>query len=299
MPGRAMSEWAMPERAMPERTAPVSGRAVAVVTGAAGGIGRSVALGLARAGMRTVLVARDAARGEAARRWIAERAPGADTELEVCDLSLLRATRRAGEAIAARHGRLAVLVNNAGVYRGRREETAEGRELVLAVNHLAPFVLTRALEGALRGGAPSRIVNVGSAMSENVGIDPGDLELRRGWNMVRAYGRSKLAMLITTLELVGRLNGSGVVANVVHPGAVATDIARGSTVARLAWRAVTPFLLTAEQGAEGPLRAALAPGMARETGGYYRRTRRAGPNRLADDAALRRAVWEATERLVG
>ncbi len=276
-----------------------AGRPVAVVTGASSGIGRWIALGLARTGHHVVLVARDRARGEAARDWIAAQVPGAATELVVLDLASLAATRAAGAAIAARHPRLVLLVNNAGIYRARREETAEGRELVLAVNHLAPFALTQALLGALRAGAPARIVNVGSSVAERAALDPDDLELRRGWNMVRAYGRSKLAMLTTTLDLAARLADSGVTANVVHPGPVNTGIVRDSALARLAWRAVAPLLLTAEQGAAAPLHVALSSALTGESGHYFRRTARTAPNRRALDPELRRRVWEATERLVG
>ena len=287
----------MADAALPKSGAAV-GRPVAVVTGASGGIGRWIALGLARAGRHVVLVARSRERGEAARNWIAEQAPGASTELVVADLSLLAEVRAAAETIRARHPRIALLVNNAGVYRPRREVTMEGQERVLAVNHLAPFVLTHGLLDALRAGAPARVVNVGSSMSERVGIAPDDLPLRRNWNMVRAYGRSKLAMLMCTMELAHSLEDSGVVANVVHPGSVATGIVRGTGIAGLTWRLLTPFLLTEEQGAAAPLHLALAPGLRDTTGRYFRGTRPAAPNRRALDAALRRAVLARTEELV-
>jgi retinol dehydrogenase-12 len=271
---------------------------VAVVTGASGGIGRWIALGLARAGMHVVLVVRDRERGEAARDWIASEVPGACTELVLADLSSLAQVRRAGEEIRGRHPRLALLVNNAGVYRPRREMTSEGQERVLAVNHLAPFVLTRVLLNALRAGAPARIVNVGSSMSERVGIAPDDLPLRRGWNMVRAYGRSKLAMLMATMELARTLEGSGVTANVVHPGSVATGIVRGTGIAGWTWGLLTPFLLSEEKGAAAPLHVALAPDLAGVTGLYFRGMRPAAPNRRALDGDLRHVVCRRTEELV-
>ena len=196
-------------------------RRTAVVTGATGGIGRWIALGLARSGCRVVLVGRDRARGEAAQDWIRGQAPGAELDLMVADLSSLAATRALGGEIAARHPRLAVLVNNAGVFRARRDRTDEGHDVVLATNHLSPFVLTRALEGALRAGAPSRIVAVGSSTSDRARIDPANLELERGWGMVRAYGQSKLALMMTTFEWARRLDGTGVTfAELEHASAV-------------------------------------------------------------------------------
>ena len=201
-------------------------REVAVVTGATGGIGRWIALGLARAGHHVILVCRDRARGNDLIGWIAQNAPASSTELRLADLSSLCATRRLGDGIAAAHPRISLVVNNAGIFTARRQTTAEGREIVLAVNHLAPFVLTDALEASLRAGAPSRIINVGSSTSDHARINPDDLELTERWEMVRAYGRSKLALMMSTFSRAERLRGSGVVANVVHPGMVATALIR-------------------------------------------------------------------------
>jgi NAD(P)-dependent dehydrogenase (short-subunit alcohol dehydrogenase family) len=203
---------------------------VAVVTGATGGIGRWIALGLARAGYHTILVGRDEARGAAAQAWIAAQLPGASTEPMLADLSSIAATRDLGRRIAAAHPALSLLVANAGVFRARREETAEGHEMVLAVNHLSPFVLIDTLQDALVAGAPSRIVVVGSSTSDRARIDPGNLELTRGWGMVRAYGQSKLAVMIATFGWAERLRASGVTANVVHPGTVATGLVRSRGV---------------------------------------------------------------------
>ncbi len=268
---------------------------VALVTGASGGIGPWVALGLARAGLHVVLAGRDPARTEAARAWVAERAPGAAPEGEVADLSSLAAARGLGERVAARHGAVSVLVNNAGVFRHRREVTSEGREVVLAVNHLAPFVLTRALLPALLAAGDARVVNVGSSASDHAGIDPDDLELARRWDLVRAYARSKLAMMMAAFEWAERV--PGVASVVVHPGGVRTGLVRAGGVVQLGWRALSPFLLTPEQGAATPLHAALSGEAA--GGRYLKRCRAVAPNRRALDAGLRARVWAATERLAG
>ena len=269
----------------------------AVVTGATGGIGRWIALLLAQAGHPVVLVGRDRARGEAAQAWVVQQS-GAVPELMLADLSSLAATRALGQAITARHPRIHLLVNNAGVFRARRERTAEGHEVVLAVNHLSPFVLTQGLLGALRAGAPSRIVTVGSSTSDRARIDPANLELDRRWGMVRAYSQSKLAVMMATFEWARRLDGSGVVANVVHPGAVATGLVRTPGVIGLAWRLMAPWLLTEAQGADTPSHVALAPELAAVTGQYFKDRKAVEPNRLARDPVLMGQVWRATERLV-
>lgn len=273
-------------------------RKVALVTGATSGIGRWIALGLARAGHHVVLGCRDPGRGRDSADWIAREAPGASTEVAVADLSLLRDARRLGQDVAERYPTLHVLVNNAGVFLAKRAVTAEGREAVLAVNHLAPTVLTDALEGALRAGAPSRIVNVGSSTSDRARIDPDDLELRRGWAMKRAYASSKLALMMATFARAERLQGSGVVANVVHPGMVATNLVREGGVIGLAWRIIARFALTEQQGAETPLHVALSPDWADRTGAYAKDRAPAAPNPLALDTALVARVDAATRALV-
>ncbi len=180
---------------------------VAVVTGASGGIGRWIAAGLARSGLHVVLVCRDAARGDAALDAIAQEVPGAALTLMSADLSSLAQTRALGLAIAARFGAVSVLVANAGVFRARREVSAEGHEMVLAVNHLSPFVLIAALTGALRAGAPARVVVVGSSTSDRARIDPDNLELTHGWGMVRAYGQSKLAVMMASFRVGAAAGG--------------------------------------------------------------------------------------------
>jgi NAD(P)-dependent dehydrogenase (short-subunit alcohol dehydrogenase family) len=271
---------------------------VAVVTGATGGIGRWIALGLAKAGYHTVLVGRDAARGQAARDWIAQQASQTVTEFMLADLASLAETRALGQRLRAVHPRIAILVANAGIFSATRQTTPEGHDRVLAVNHLAPFVLIETLQPALIAAAPARIVVVGSSTSDKARIDPHDLELTRHWGMVRAYSQSKLAVMITTFGWADRLRPYGVTANVVHPGAVATGLVRAPGMIGLAWRLMAPWLRTEAQGADTPLHVALAPALARTTGRYFKDRAIAEPNRLAGDRALAQAVWNVTERLV-
>jgi NAD(P)-dependent dehydrogenase (short-subunit alcohol dehydrogenase family) len=276
---------------------------ISVVTGATSGIGRWIALGLCKAGHVVVLPARDLTRAEATAAWIRSLVPAADIDLVAVDLSHLGDTGRAGASIAARHGAVDVLVNNAGVFCARRETTAEGIERVIAVNHLAPYVLTSALLPSLRKAASAagaaRIVNVGSSTSDRAGIDPTDLQGERRWGMVRAYGQSKLALMMATMVWSQRLHGTGVVANVVHPGAVATGLVRAKGPIGLAWRLMAPFLLTEAAGADTPLYVALSAEFGAVSGAYVKRRRAVAPNRLALDPALVAQVWAATETLAG
>ena len=275
---------------------------VSVVTGATGGIGRWISLGLARAGYGVVLVGRDRQHGEEALAWLRSRVPEAELDLLVADLSSVAATRFAAMMIDARYPAIDLLVNNVGIFSTRRQLTEEGHELVLATNHLSAFIMTRALLPALRTAAAAqgsaRIVNVGSSMSDRARIDPGDLEGTRGWSMTRSYSQSKLAMMMTTFGWARRLEGTGVVANVVHPGTVATRLVRARGAVGTAWRLMAPFISTEEKGADTPLHVALAPEFGAVTGSYVKRRRVVRPNKLTLDQTLCDRVWDATETLV-
>lgn len=244
-----------------------------------------------------VLIGRDRTRGEVAQTWIVGQVPHASTDLLITDLSLLAATRHAGRCILSRYPRIAVLINNAGVFDSRPITTVEGHNRVIATNLLSPFVLTQMLLPGLRAAAPSRIVNIGSSMSDRTRINPHHLVPGRRWTMVRSYSQSKLALMMITFALSRRLAGTGVVANVVHPGLVASGLVRTGGVIGLAWRCIASVALTEAQGAETPLYAALAPEFATLSGVYVKRRRPVRPNRQALNPDLVEEVWAATEDL--
>ena len=273
-------------------------RRVGVVTGASGGIGRWIARGLADAGFHVVLVGRDAGRTTAAAGWIARANPAASLEVAVTDLLLLDQVAKLAARVSEHHQAVHVLVNNAGMFSARRRETSEGHEQVIALNHLSPFVLTGGLLPSLRAAGAARIVNVGSDTSDRARIDPADLEGRRRWGFVHAYGQSKLALMMASFGWARRLAGTGVVANVVHPGAVATGLVRAHGPIGLAWRAMAPFLLSEQQGADTPLHVALSDEYRTITGAYVKRRLPVAPNPRALDPVLEKAVWDATEVLI-
>ncbi len=200
---------------------------IAIVTGASGGIGLWTALGLAKAGAHTVMLCRDARRGEEARRFVADRA-GRVPELILADFADLAQVRAAGAEIAERYRYIHILVNNAGLFAPKRTLTKDGYELTFAVNHLAPFLLTDtllpALELAGEASRHARIVNVASAAANRASIDLGDLMSARRYKMLGAYGQSKLANILFTKELARRLPPKPISANCLHPGVVATGI---------------------------------------------------------------------------
>jgi NAD(P)-dependent dehydrogenase (short-subunit alcohol dehydrogenase family) len=271
---------------------------VAVVTGATSGIGRWIALGLMRERFHVVLVGRNAQRGHESIQWLSQRCPQASTHLMLADLRLMSDVHRLALDIVSCYPSIDLLVNNAGMFAARRTNTAEGFDAVLAVNHLAPYMLGRYLEAALRRGAPSRIVNVGSSMSDRARIDPGNLALDQGWNMVRAYAQSKLAMMMCTFHNARRLADSGIVANVAHPGTVASGLVRETGVIGAAWRMMSAFSLTEEQGADTPLHVALSEDWAHRSGMYVKKRVAVKANRRAYDHRLVARVLHATDALV-
>ena len=274
------------------------GARTAFLTGATSGIGRWSALGLAKAGYRVIAAGRDRQRGEELRAWITARIPAAHIEVVTADLSLMAEVRRLAGHVRERAPRLHVLVNNAGLARRSRVVTEEGHELTLAVNHLAPFLLTRELLPPLTAAGGARIVNVGSVASDRARIDLDDLESARNWSTMRAYGRSKLALMIATFEWARRLDPNAVTANVVHPGGVATAIGDVGGGPGLAWRLIKPFLLSPEQGARTTLHVATSSVLAGVTGRYFKREAPAEPNPLAKDTDLAAKLWARTDAMV-
>jgi len=208
---------------MPEPiTTPLSGK-VCLVTGASSGIGKAVARELARLKATVVLACRSPEKGEAARRDIAEATGSRELEVVTADLSNRRQVRELVEAFARRHPVLHVLVNNAGVWLERRQESAEGIEKTWATNVLGYFLLTELLLPALKAAPSARIVNVASRLAGE--LDLADVEFkRRAYSGRVAYAQSKQADRMFTWALARRLDGSTVTANALHPGFVSTEL---------------------------------------------------------------------------
>ena len=268
---------------------------VCLVTGANSGIGRVTALGLAERGATVVLVCRNEESGAAVLDEIGRQ--GGTATLLTADLSSQRQVRAAAAAFLERFDRLDVLINNAGVaVRGARQLSEDGLETTFAVNHLAPFLLTTLLLDRLKASAPARVITVSSAAHRTYALDFDDLQGERRYSGFGAYARSKLANILFTHELSRRLEGTGVTANCMHPGVVATGIFRN----QLPWvRAVftNPLALTPEKGADTLLWLATAPDVAEVSGRYFVRRKPRRPSRAARDPATARRLWEASEAL--
>ena len=216
------------------------------------------------------------------------------------DLASFTSIRNAAAEITARWPRIHLLVNNAGVQHRHRAESADGIEATLAVNHLAPFLLTRLLLPSLEAAAPARVVTVSSSLARWARLEFDDLQQTRHYNGTRAYLQSKLANIMFSLSLADRLTTRGVTATCVYPGLVATDLLRERWWWRAAW--LRPLwrtlFLHPDDAAQAIVGAAtMAPptaGCCVTLGG-----RSASAPRPARDPDQRRRLWDATVRLTG
>ncbi|HLH49371.1 MAG TPA: SDR family oxidoreductase [Roseiarcus sp.] len=272
---------------------------VVVMTGATSGIGEVAAERLAEAGATILFVARDQRRAEATLARLAAKNCGPHRFFRA-DLSDLAEMKRVGAAIAAEAPRIDVLINNAGAMFSSRRETADGLEMTFALNHMSYFVLTAALLEKLKASAPARIVSTASAAHRGARLDFDDLQNKKNYSGMRAYGRSKLCNILFTRELARRLQGTGVDANCLHPGFVATrfgDEAGGAVGLLLPLAKL--FGRRPEKGAETIVYLAASPDIAGETGSYYFDCRKATPSAAAQDDEAARKLWAASEKLAG
>jgi NAD(P)-dependent dehydrogenase (short-subunit alcohol dehydrogenase family) len=272
---------------------------VALVTGGTSGIGKATAMALAAMGADVVVVGRDRERGERAAAEIRAQT-GSRVDLALADLASQAGVRELAEGFKGRYDRLDLLINNAGLVQSTRTESPDGLETTLAINHLAPFLLTNLLLDTLKESAPSRVVTVSSEAERWGNIDFDDLQSKKKYRGFPVYGMTKLANIMFTYELAERLEGTGVTATCMHPGAVNTRFGtnnRGPMT--LLFRAFKPFMRTPEQGADTVIWLASSPEVEGVSGRYYADRKVIEPKKIANDPAARRRLWEESERLTG
>jgi NAD(P)-dependent dehydrogenase (short-subunit alcohol dehydrogenase family) len=281
-------------------TAQMSGQTV-LVTGATSGLGLEASVKLARMGAQLVLVARNRGRGEAAVADVQKRSGSRTVSVRYCDFGSFSQIRALAADVRMSHSTLRVLINNAGSVSATRVLTEDGLERTFAVNHLGSFLLTNLLLDVLSRNVPARVVTVASAAHRQGTLPFDDLQFEHGgYTTMRAYARSKLANVLFTVELARRLAGTGVTANCLHPGVIATNIwsyAPWYTKPLIAIGKL--FMASAEQGSETIVHLAASPEVQGLTGGYYERNRRVLPSSLAQDAEIAEKLWAHSAALVG
>jgi NAD(P)-dependent dehydrogenase (short-subunit alcohol dehydrogenase family) len=278
---------------------------VVVVTGGNSGIGKEAAIGIARAGAQVVVAARNPAKAAAAVVEI-EQAAGAAGRVETIaiDLASFASVRAFAETFTAKHDRLDVLLNNAGLVLRRRIVTADGHETQFQVNHLGHFLLTELLHDTLVRSAPARVINVSShahRMVRGGGLDFDDLEWeRRRYKGFGVYSATKLMNVLFTREFARRNDPTVVTANALHPGFVASNFGREGdlgALGKIGMPIAAPFAISSEKGARTSIYLATSPDVAGVSGQYFVKSRAEKPASAALDDTAAARLWEISEKL--
>jgi retinol dehydrogenase 14 len=272
-----------------------------LITGASDGIGLQASRQIAELGERVVMVGRNPDKTAAAVAQVRSESPTATVEGMLCDFSSQASVRELAGKVLAAHDRLDVLVNNAGRVNDKRTVTADGIESTFAVNHLGGFLLTELLKDLMIRSAPSRIVFTSSIGHFRGTMDFDDLGFERGYQIMNAYSRSKLANVLYMRHLARELADTGVTANALHPGAVATSIWNGAPWFARPVLAVAKrvMMISPEEGGRRITYLATSPDVEGKTGGYYEINRIKQPSDIALDDAVGQRLYDESKRLVG
>jgi NAD(P)-dependent dehydrogenase (short-subunit alcohol dehydrogenase family) len=269
-----------------------------VITGATSGIGEVAADRLAAKGARIVFVARDRARGEETLKHLHAIAPGPVHAVHYADLSRISEMKRVAAEIVAAEPKIDVLINNAGALFNSRKVSEDGLEMTFALNHMSYFVMSNLLRA--RMGAGARIVSTASDAHAGAKLNFDDLQSERGYSGFGVYGRSKLCNILFTREMARRLEGTGVTANCLHPGFVATRFGdQSGGIVSFAVRIAKNFALTPEQGAQTIVYLASSPDVANASGGYYVKSKPATPSKAAQNDADAKKLWDMSAKIAG
>lgn len=269
-----------------------------VITGATSGIGRVAAQSLAELGAKVVMVGRDQSRCEETVSQIQQTTENPEVEYQLAEFSSLKEVHQLSERLQETYDRIDVLINNAGAYYLRRKVSLDGFEMTLAVNHLASFLLTLGLLPRLQTSAPSRIINVASALHERTQIDFDDLQGERRYSGMRAYSQSKLANILFAYELDRRYRHTGISANALHPGFVATNLGSNN-----GWwmQLVLPIIhlsaISPERGAQNTIYLASAPEFDEISGQYFIGRQAVPSSPESNNTATAEQLWKVSEEL--
>jgi NAD(P)-dependent dehydrogenase (short-subunit alcohol dehydrogenase family) len=269
-----------------------------VITGATSGIGEVAAIRLAEQGARIVFTARDKERAQATLEKLRRANPASGHVVHLTDLSLLSDMRHTAEEIREEPA-IDVLINNAGALFNSRIETKDGLEKTFALNHMSYFVLTNRLLSRLKAGA--RIINTASDAHHRAKLDFNDLQSKKGYSGFAVYSKSKLCNILFTRELARRLAGTGITANSLHPGFVATRFGdqSGGVLSALVRVAKPIGAISPEEGAKTIIYLASSPEVARISGAYFTKCAPATPSAeaLSDQDAKR--LWQVSREIAG
>jgi retinol dehydrogenase 14 len=271
---------------------------VCLVTGANSGIGKATALELAKKGATVVMVCRDKTKGEQARGEIIETTGNTLVELLIADLSSQKAIRQLAKDFKAKHDKLHVLINNAGLNLNEHTLSSEGVEMTFAVNHFAPFLLTHLLLNALEAANSARIINVTSDMQRPIHFD--DLNREKAYKQIVVYEESKRANTLFTYELARRLQGSLITVNCMAPGFIRTNLGRNTKgVFKLFLQLVRPFMQSPNHAAEALVYLATSPELEGVSGKYFTGKKEGQSSKASYDQQAAGQLWQLSEEVTG
>lgn len=261
-----------------------------LITGATSGIGKHTAIAIAKMGARVIITSRDSEKGMVTRNDIIRISGNHEVEMMECDLTSFSSIRSFTDKFKAKYDQLHILINNAGTWQTTRKLSADGIELTLATNVLAPFLLTNLLIELLKKSAPARIINVASHAHKWSKLDFENLEGVKKYSHYQIYGQSKIALLLLSNKLSEILKGSGVTVNALHPGVVATHLFdnMSSTFQSI----FKLFMISPEKGAETSIYLATSPDVSQITGQYFANKKIVTATREATDKANADKIWQ-------
>ncbi|MEZ4669896.1 MAG: SDR family oxidoreductase [Anaerolineae bacterium] len=272
---------------------------ICLITGGTNGIGKSTALELARMGATVIIVGRNAQKTAQVVDEIRAATGNKNVDSLLADLSSQQDIRHLANKFKSNYSQLHVLLNNAGGFFLQRQLSVDGIEMTFALNHLAYFLLTNLLLDTLKASAPARIINVSSDAHSSGKIEFDNLQGERSYSP-GAYGNSKLANILFTVELARRLEGSAVTVNALHPGFVATGFAKnnGKVIAALIGLFAPLVARSPAKGAATSVYLASSPQVESITGKYWFDSKVTVPSPQATDMAVARKLWDVSAELV-
>lgn len=270
-----------------------------IITGGNTGIGKAIALSLAKMGAHVVIISRDSRKGKQALEDIRKSNPGGRSELVVGDLGTIDSIRRLSSTLLERYAKIHALINNAGVWPTEKTINPDGLEISFVVNHMAPFILSNLLFERMNANAPSRIVNVNAGLYVTGRVDLEKTPYGHDFNRLRTYANTKLCNMLFTREFAERIKGSGVTINALHPGVIRTNLGASKGILGALLNLVKRSFGPPEKGARAPVWLATAPELEAVSGKYYNVKTETEMTETARDVELATGLWELSCRLAG
>jgi NAD(P)-dependent dehydrogenase (short-subunit alcohol dehydrogenase family) len=270
-----------------------------IVSGGNAGIGKAIAVSLAKMQLHVVIISRDEQKGSSALHSIKDQSQSQSVELVVGNLDNIANTKQLAKTLKERFPNIAVLINNAGVWKTECLLNADGLETSFMVNHVAPFILSNLLLDILRKNTPARVVNVNAALYINGNLDLEKTPYGRDFSRLKTYMNTKLCNMLFTREFAKRIAGTGVTVNAVHPGVIRTDLGISADFLGAILNLMKQFLPSPEEGAKAPVWLATSPDVDGLSGKYFDRKveRPFARNALNDELAEH--LWTFSAEICG